>query len=73
VTDQFAVEFWYIKDMKMKPTFVTIVPTTSGMLKTRSTKARKTAKFTDNQASFIIFEQIMKQKPLKENINNWIE
>ncbi|MFE4523719.1 hypothetical protein ACFRCQ_16660 [Cytobacillus firmus] len=36
-------------------------------------KARKTAKFTGNQAGFLIFEEMMKQNPLKENVGNWIE
>ncbi|WP_158553324.1 ParB N-terminal domain-containing protein [Peribacillus saganii] len=36
-------------------------------------KARKSAKFTENEAGFIIFEQIMKNSPQKENLNNWIE
>ncbi|PWW26637.1 ParB-like nuclease family protein [Cytobacillus oceanisediminis] len=36
-------------------------------------KARKTAKFTNNEAGFLIFEEMMKQNPQKENVGNWIE
>lgn len=36
-------------------------------------KARKTAKFTTNQAGFLIFEEMMKQNPQKENTSSWIE
>jgi len=36
-------------------------------------QVKKSAKFTDEKAKFLIFEQLMKQSLDKTNLNNWIE
>lgn len=36
-------------------------------------RARKEAKFTSNGAGMIIFQEVMKEHPTKENIQDWLE